>query len=323
LNGNQARSSTRIEEDNGKVAERMSLYLAVDAGGTKTDYLLADETRELARVRGGTIKRMRVDAATAAANLDAALSELTVKTGVAMEAVSRTCIGAAGETVPLVTDWLREAFGSRVGGKLLLLGDVEIALDAAFPGASGVLVLAGTGSNVAGRTRGGALTFAGGWGPMLADQGSGHRIGLECLRAIFMARDERRPTSLLEAVLEFWGLTSIDALVEYGNRLPSPDFSQLTGLALRCANEGDAVAMEVLRHEGQSLGHLASLVLHRLQSEPDADVPRIAFAGSIMERVLPVREALIAAVRERHPEVAALDGVVDPLAGALWRARTG
>ena len=40
----------------------MSFFLALDAGGTKTDYVLADETRELARVRTGTIKRMRVDA---------------------------------------------------------------------------------------------------------------------------------------------------------------------------------------------------------------------------------------------------------------------
>jgi N-acetylglucosamine kinase-like BadF-type ATPase len=38
---------------------RMSFFLALDAGGTKTDYVLADETRELERVRTGTIKRMR------------------------------------------------------------------------------------------------------------------------------------------------------------------------------------------------------------------------------------------------------------------------
>ncbi len=39
-----------------------------------------------------------------------------------------------------------------MSGELILLGDVEIALDAAFHGGAGVLVLAGTGSNVAGRT---------------------------------------------------------------------------------------------------------------------------------------------------------------------------
>ena len=298
----------------------MRLFLAVDAGGTKTDYLLADETRELARVRGGTIKRMRADAETAAGNIDAALSELAAKTGISMGSVSRTCVGTAGDGIPLVVDWLREAMSARVAGELLLLGDVEIALDAAFPGASGVLVLAGTGSNVAGRMRDGTLTFAGGWGPVLADQGSGHKIGVECLRAIFMAKDEGRSTTLKEAVLELWQLASLDALVEHANCPPSPDFSQLTGVTLRCAEQGDAVAMEVLRREGESLGHLAKLVMHRIQMESGA-VPPLAFAGSIMEKIAPVREALIAAVREEYPAVRVLDGVVDPLAGALWRAR--
>ena len=144
-----------------------------------TDYVLADETRELARVRTGTIKRMRTDADTAAQNLDSALRQLTALSGVSMHSIARTCVGTAGESVPLVADWLRGAIMSRVSGELLLLGDVEIALDAAFLGEAGVLVLAGTGSNVAGRLSGGALISAGGWGPVLADQGSGHRIGME------------------------------------------------------------------------------------------------------------------------------------------------
>ncbi len=76
-----------------------AFFLGVDAGGTKTDYLLADETHELARVRTGTIKRMRANAETATANLEQALAELTARTGVSMQAITRTCIGAAGETV--------------------------------------------------------------------------------------------------------------------------------------------------------------------------------------------------------------------------------
>ena len=168
----------------------MSFYLAIDAGGTKTDYVLANDSEVLARVRTGTIKRMRTDAATAGANLDQALKELTAATGVAMGEIQTTCVGTAGETVPLVADWLREAFAARVGGELLLLGDVEIALDAAFFGKPGVLIMAGTGSNVAGRAHTGALTTVGGWGPALADQGSGHRIGLMALRGAFRAIDE-------------------------------------------------------------------------------------------------------------------------------------
>jgi glucosamine kinase len=304
----------------------MSFFLALDSGGTKTDYVLADETRELARVRTGTIKRMRVDAGTACRNLESALAELTARTGVSMQSVTRTCVGTAGETVSLVTDWLRESITARVGGALLILGDVEIALDAAFPGRAGVLAMAGTGSNVLGRTEGGRLISAGGWGPALADQGSGHLVGLESLRAIFLARDEERETCLLPAVLDFWKLASLDQLVEYANQIPSPDFSKLTGVVLGCAEQGDAIALDVLRKQGEDLAYLVRLVIRRLRraSTDLAWTPPIAFTGSILENVPPVRQALIAAVHREFPGAEApASGVVDPIDGALWRARTG
>jgi glucosamine kinase len=304
----------------------MPYFLALDIGGTKTDYLLADDTRELGRVRTGTIKRMRTDATTAATNLDQALSELTTLTGISPQAITRTCIGTAGETVPLVTNWLREAFASRVSGKLTLLGDVEIALDAAFQGRVGVLAMAGTGSNVAGRMPDGTLITAGGWGPELADQGSGHKIGREGIRAAFLAKDEGRPSILLNAILDFWQLASIDLLIEYANSRPAPDFSRLTEVILHCANQGDAVAAEVLRREGEDLAWLVRVVLRRLQSATPTNststLPSLAFTGSIMEKVQPVRDALITAVRSEFPTIQTLNGVIDPIAGALWRART-
>ena len=303
----------------------MAFFLAVDVGGTKTDYVLADETRELARVRSGTIKRMRVDAATAVAHLEGALGELTARSGVRMSEVERTCVGTAGETVALVTSWLREEIPRRVAGELILIGDVEIALDAAFRGGAGVLVLAGTGSNVAGRGGDGRLMGAGGWGPALADQGSGHRIGLEALRAGFLAKDEGRATRLLEEAMGFWELGSLDLLVEYGNRVPAPDFSQLTEVVVRCAQAGDAVAAEVLKNEGRDLGYLARLMVRRVvgSSVSSERLPAMAFAGSIMEKVMPVREALIDFVREEFAGIETIDGVIDPIDGALWRARRG
>jgi hypothetical protein len=50
-------------------------------------------------------------------------------------------------------------------------------------------------------------------------------------------------------------------------------------------------------------------------------VPPIAFAGSIMEKVSPVRKALIVSVQREFGHVQTLAGVVDPIAGAVWRAR--
>jgi N-acetylglucosamine kinase-like BadF-type ATPase len=301
----------------------MSLYLAIDAGGTKTDYLLADDTHELARVRSGTIKRMRADSSTVADNLAQGLAQLEQLSGVPLHSIARTCIGISGASVPLVTDWLREELAARVSPHVILLGDIEIALDAAFPGSPGVLVLAGTGSNVAGRNHAGVITSAGGWGPVLGDQGSGYGIGMSAIRALCMAIDEQKDTPLLPAVLKLWNLTSVDEMVSLANSLPAPDFPALTQVVLRCAQQGDPVAAGVLQRQGEHLAKVTRIVIERLRSaSPQAEwLPSIAFAGSIMESVTPVRDALIAALHRDYPALTALPGVVDPIAGALWRAR--
>jgi N-acetylglucosamine kinase-like BadF-type ATPase len=309
----------------------MPYYVAVDAGGTKAEFALADEERELLRVRVGAIQRQRVNEAVATQNLDEALRKLESSSGVSMQSVSRCCIGTSGESVPLIATWLRQAFTARVGGELMLLGDVEIALDSCFHGGRGVLVLAGTGSNVAGRASNGKTVTAGGWGPTLADQGSGHFIGREALRRGFLAVDQddpEQPASLLDRAMEFWKLPSRGALIEFANTNPAPNFSTFSPLVVAAAEDGDCVARDVLRQGGQDLAYLAALVirrLHKLEGQGDEPFtpPVVAVAGSILSKVAPVREALIQGLRGSYPEIQMAEKPADPVCGALWRARRG
>ena len=301
----------------------MRYFLAVDAGGTKTDYLLADATRPIASARSGSIKRLRVSEAIAEENLRGALNVLSQQSGVDMAQVAVSCIGAAGSSVPLVAEWLRDAFIRHVGGELILVEDVEIALDAAFFGGPGVLVMAGTGSNVAGRDADGYMTAAGGWGPALADYGSGYSLGRAALREGFLALDEGRETMLLNEILAFWELTSMDELVAKANTDPRPDFSQLAALVGLCAEEGDAVAHRVIQREAAALAHLAGVVMERIRERHTRAewTPTIAFTGSILEHIPAMRQAVVDNVLLRTPGAQVLPGVVSPLEGALWRAR--
>jgi glucosamine kinase len=300
-------------------------YLAIDAGGTKTVCALADETRELARVRVGTIKLLRVGPKEAGSNLASGLAELSAMSGVDLRTVTRTCIGSSGASVPLVADWIRQVVRHAVGGELLLCGDEEIALDAAFRGGRGILALAGTGSNVAGRTRDGRLVSAGGWGPSLGDEGSGFWIGREGLRRAFRAIDERRPSALIDRVRAYWQLETFTDVVQEANATPPPDFSLLAETVAACAAEGDEVAMEVLNYGGRELARLALLVIERvreLEGEWFA-LPAVAIAGSVLSSIAPVRKAMVDAMVRIHPGIRILAEGVDPVLGALWRAREG
>ena len=112
----------------------MSYFLAIDAGGTKTQCLLADESRVLARAITGSVKLMRVGEDEATTRLKTMLAEVANTAGVVLRQVTRTCFGLAGLSSPMVRTWAEKSIAELVGGELLLCGDEEIALDAAFAG---------------------------------------------------------------------------------------------------------------------------------------------------------------------------------------------
>src|SRR5260370_38581618 len=83
----------------------MGLFLAIDAGGTKTTCLLADETRVLGRASTGSVKLMRVSEAEASARLRTRLSEVSLAAGVGLGEVTQPCIGLAAPCITAVRDW--------------------------------------------------------------------------------------------------------------------------------------------------------------------------------------------------------------------------
>ena len=305
----------------------MPYFLAIDAGGTKTQLLLADEQRELARILTGSIKRMRVGEDEARRNLTEALKALSRESGLGLQSIAATCVGTSGVSVPLVADFIRQVLAEQLGGEVQLCGDEEIALDAAFHGGRGVVVIAGTGSHVVGRTANGRMARAGGRGPAISDEGSGYWIGQQAVRGAFHAIDARTPTALMENIQRHWQLGSLDDLVAYANA--APDFASLTPVVVASAEAGDPVALEVLRRGGEELALLCLHVLKHMR-ELDAEqphestgfvLPEICFTGSVLHQVTLVRKSMFESLVRAHAGIAIRPTAIDPVVGALWRAR--
>jgi N-acetylglucosamine kinase-like BadF-type ATPase len=335
----------------------MSLFLAIDAGGTGTRFLLADETRVLARATAGTVKLVRVGEPEATARLQAMLAEAAAAAGVSLNQITRTCFGLAGIGSPVVRAWASRVLSSSVSGELLICGDEEIALDAAFAGGPGILLVAGTGSNAIGRTDAGETFGAGGWGPVLGDEGSGTWIGLEALRAALRAQDRiplgdqlndqlgdsnreqsemkcvRASTSLLREIERHWRLNSLGELVAYANQRgdcdrPAPEFASLAPIVARCAAQGDALAAKVLTRAGEELAELVALVFGKMSAAAPTDAKEsasigVAFTGGVLTHIARVRAAMTARLAVLLPAACVRQSPVDPLEGALWRARRG
>ena len=300
----------------------MAFYLGFDAGGTKTDCALADETAILARTQNGSIKPLRVSAAQAEANMRALLEEIANQSSVDLKQVAVSCVGTAGVRFPQTKEWMEQIISRYAGGEILVCGDETTALDAAFPGQAGVLVIGGTGSNILGRTSAGDTFNVGGWGSALGDEGSGYWIGHEGLKRALRAHDFQLPTMIVDKVMRFWHAATLGDLANIGNQTPFPDFSLLAPLVVECAEAGDAVALHVLQLGGQMLGENAVHAARRLRAlEPDAPIPGIAYVGGILKSVGFVRESMIDTIHRALPMIKVLPEAVDPVIGALWRAR--
>ena len=83
----------------------MSLFVALDSGGTKTDCWVGDETRVLGRAQCGTVKLTRVAQEVATERLREVLRAAAVDGGVNLREVKRTCVGVAGFGIAEVREW--------------------------------------------------------------------------------------------------------------------------------------------------------------------------------------------------------------------------
>ncbi len=302
----------------------MAYFVGLDSGGTKTQCWLGDETRVLGKAVCGTVKSTRVSREVATARMRGLLREVEAASGVALEEVSRTCVGISGYSIPEVREWAARVVGECVGGEVEVCGDDEIALDAAFRGGPGILVIGGTGAIVLGRCPGGERFTAGGWGPAIGDEGSGYWIGREAVRKIFRAYDEGVETTMFEAIRQAWGAEDLGGMLGVANARPGPDFAALTPVVVRCAEAGDEMAQRLLAKAGNELGKQVAIVWKKMQAVGEARFDRevvVAFTGSVVEKIGWVRRRMTERVGEDCPGLRLAEAAVDSMEGAMWRAR--
>ena len=303
----------------------MPNFVALDAGGTKTQCWIANEERVLGSAVGGTVKLMSVGEEVATGRLQEVVRAAAAEAGIGLDEIGRTCMGLAGFASESVQRWGEATLRGMVSGELMLCGDDDIALEAAFRGGPGIFVIAGTGSNVVGRCSDGMRLTAGGWGPVIGDEGSGNWIGVEAIRSALRARDRGVPSDLLEEIQAFWGLESLGELIAKANHSNRRNFSELTMVVASCAEHGDEVAARVLERAGQELADQVMLVaakMRRVRCEAD-DISRLSFTGSVLGKISRVRESMARRLHELLPELVVQRTEVNALEGALWMARRG
>ena len=298
----------------------MAKFLGIDGGGTKTTCAIGDESGILATARSSGSNLVRLGEAATRAGLHDAIRQACSMAGIEPSAVTGACVGAAGAAHPEIQQRMIRIVSEVLSCRIVVVGDMEIALQAAFGPGSGVITIAGTGSIAYGRDSHGATARAGGWGFAVSDEGSGQWIGRCSLSRALRAKDEHEDAPLLTRILAAWRLAAIDDLIPAANASPPPDFSNLFPVVQAAADAGDQLARSVLSQAGEELAQLASIVLRHVLDGPEPNVP-LAMAGGVFRQSALVRQVFYNRVRTNFPQVAVNPTVVEPVRGALDLAR--
>jgi glucosamine kinase len=312
----------------------MALFVGIDGGGTKTRCALGDDTRLLATSVTGASNVVRVGLDPAREALHAAIRNVCEAASVSLDRIKNICIGAAGAARKEVADQIRSILGEITPAPVEVVGDTVIALQAAFGSGPGIIAISGTGSIVYGCNARGETARVGGWGYAISDEGSAQWIGRRAVWTILRAHDRGAETKLSALVLNAWNLQTLDELVQKANSLPPPEFPVLFPLVLRAANDADTMAAALLAEAGTQLAEQTAMLVRRLFPHESAvetrlaapqaaldEHARVAMTGSVFRQSADVRRVFYNRLRATFPGIEIRSDLVEPVDGALARAR--
>lgn len=303
----------------------MRHVLGIDAGGTKTRALLADEGGQIrgAASAGGANLRTQGELEVEKV-LHAVAEEACAAAGARPDAVA---VGVAGAGRAEDEDLLR-AILRRIGyrDRVIVTIDAHIAFVAGSERGVGLALVCGTGSIAWGRNASGEVARAGGWGWQVGDEGSGYWIGRSAIRQVLRAQDGRGPATLLEdALLDHFSISRPDQIVNaiYGGGAPRQEVSLFATSVERAALSGDAVAARILVDAAEELLLAVRSVRERLRL---SGAPHDVVLSGGTFRALPMLEKEVAqrvaapgvSVRrlEQEPAVGAVKLALEAVRGA-------
>ena len=297
----------------------MGIFLGIDGGGSKTSCLVGDEKSVLGSGAAAGSNVVRVGEESARRALREAIQQACESARVKPAEIQRACVGLAGAARPEVRNTVNRIIAEIISGDIEITGDMEIALEAAFGDDPGVIVIAGTGSIAYGRNAQGQIARAGGWGFAISDEGSGYWIGRTAVATAVREGEQTQDTCLLKAIAKSWGITTHQQVVITANGTPAPDFAALFPIVLKAAEKQNKQAREVLTQAAKELVTLAEDVLNRVF--PDATSVPVAMSGGVFAHSSQVREVFYNRLSKEYPNVRLIEDVIEPVQGALQRAR--
>ncbi len=272
--------------------------VGLDIGGSQTRALLDQDGTTVAFASGPSASLTVAGRRTAAQVLDDVLSQLAG--GGQLPALDALCVGTSGSGDDLAVEWVQERIRQLLAAHtvpatstadvpVLVVNDARLVL-AAHELDSGIALVAGTGSIAIG-VLAHREEWAGGWGYLLGDEGSGYWVVREALRELCRRHERHEP---LGALGEVFGAVQVPELLARFHDEPAP--GPWAALAPSVLDAPDAAAGAICASAAHHLADLAAAVAAAL--DHPAPVP-VVVAGGLGSGHPRLCAATVEAIRDR------------------------
>jgi len=300
--------------------------LGMDAGGTKTLCILADEHGKVVGLgRAGCGNYQAAGSTGAGRELRLAIQAAIQEAAIDPVDIATAFYGISGADREEDFAAIRKILAPiNPAPRMFLENDTMIALRAGTEDGVGVGLISGTGTNAIGFNRKGERLQVGGWGsPYLGDYGSAHDIAATAFRLAQRGWDGRgRPTLLYEKLIKALGLKRLIDICawDHADTLQPLDVASFAPLVFEAAEEGDEVAIHILEFAGTEISLAARAVLRSLFHAEDTVA--VVLGGSVFQKGS--HPGMVDALeREIRKEFASVRFVIldkDPVIGAMLAA---
>ncbi|NLC54746.1 MAG: ATPase [Erysipelothrix sp.] len=298
------------------------LYLGIDGGGTKTEFILIDEQ---GNIKANVIKPTSHYKQTSFDNfkliIESGINEICEKSSIKIVDIEFTLLGLAGYGA-LSKDKVKiDKIVSEIlkSDKFKCVADSEVAWAGSLALQQGINIVAGTGAIGFAQDTNNNSARASGWGDLIGDEGSAYWLSIKMLSLFAKQADGRIEKTPLYYIIKdnFKIKDDFEILDIVLNQLERKrdKIAALAVLLFKAAQNNDKLAIDIYKQAAYE--HF--LIIKALVNKMDFDINKdilVSYSGGVFKAKDYVLTPLTLYLKKYNPRIKLIKPLLDPAKGA-------
>lgn len=298
----------------------MKYHIGIDAGASKSKLVMTnDSLKKIIETKGGAANILRQGKPESAETISSLICKSLKAAKLTNPKIECITVGAAGAGRKSDANEFRDILNEKLNQKninfsnIFIISDAEAALEGAFNGGPGCILISGTGSIAYGKDPNGIIFRVGGFGRNIGDEGSGFSIGSKGINEFSKQIDGRNPKTFLFEIFSLkLKVSASEDLINlvYSNNF---DLASAAPLVIEAAEKKDRICQQILSDEVDELfSHIRTV-----KSRIAAPLMKLCLLGSILNTNNHFSKIFRQKIKILHPDIIITEPAYPPELGAV------